>query len=68
MVVNISAYMKFSAPCAVGGDVEIFRANFLGDDRDEKIDFRIIALRAPRYVKRGQTKFLGGNLDEKIDF
>ena len=29
MVVNISAYINFSALRAVGGDVEIFRTKFL---------------------------------------
>ena len=47
MVVNISAYINFSALRAVGGDVEIFRTKFLGGDRDEKIDFRRITSRAP---------------------
>ena len=47
MVGNISAYIKFSALRAVGGDVEIFRTKFLGGDRDEKIDFRRITSRAP---------------------
>ena len=38
---------KFSALRAVGGDVEIFRTKFIGDDRDEKIDFRRVTSRVP---------------------
>ena len=47
MVGTISAYIKVSALPAVGGDAEIFRTKFLGDDRSEKINFRRITSRTP---------------------
>ena len=36
----INIHKNVSALRASGGDVEIFRTEFLGGDRDEKIDFQ----------------------------